>query len=131
MPNELSAINLTGQKNVGKDTLVTATWKVYSVTNLGLLLEKEASIRITESVFGALCTLNVIVTCPPWMIRSLAAGKLALSSGRAELKFHSSSAEAPLDCCCGWEGGSKPRMEGGGVETEGCDRSALSEGEDC
>ena len=112
-------------------TLVTATWKVYSVTNLELLLENEASIRITASVYGTLCTLNAIVTCPPWMIRSLVVGKLGLSSGRAELKFHSSSADAPLDCCCGWVGGSKPRREGGGVETEGCDRSVLSEGDGC
>ena len=72
---------------------------MYSVTNLAVLFEKEAAIWITESLLGGLEILNEIETWLPWIDSSLTDGKLVPSSGNAELKFHSSSADAPLACC--------------------------------
>ena len=104
----------------GRCTLVTATWKVYSVTSFGVLFEKVAAIWIMDSLVGGLDTLKEMVTWRPWMTKSLAIGRLLPSSGRAELKFHSSSADAPFVCGCGRVlGGSKPNSEGGGVGTGG------------
>lgn len=54
---------------------------------------------MTESLLGGLETLNEMDTCPPRMVRSLIDGRLDPSSGNAELKFHSSSADAPFACC--------------------------------
>ena len=112
---------------------MTATCKVYSVTSFAVLFEKEAAIWMTESLLGGLEILNEIDTWLPWIPMSLTGGRPAPSSGKAELKFHSSSPGAPLFCCgiwfC-WLGGSNPNSDGGGVEA-GWDRKALSDGEGC
>lgn len=53
---------------------------------------------MTESLLGGLETLNEMETWLPWIERSLTDGRFVPSSGNAELKFHSSSADAPLTC---------------------------------
>ena len=53
---------------------------------------------MAEWLSGGLVALNMMLTEPLCTATSLEVGRLALSSGRAELKFHSSSAEEPLVC---------------------------------
>ena len=76
--------------------MVTATWKVYSVIGLFVLLEKEALMETTLSVLAVLDALKTILTDVFETINSLRDGRLEGSSGRAEVKFQSSSADAPL-----------------------------------
>ena len=75
---------------------MTATWKVYSVIRLGVLLEKEARIDTSESLLPGLDTWKAILTDVFETIRSLAGGREVVSSGKAEAKFQSSSADVPL-----------------------------------
>ena len=75
-------------------TLVTATWNVYSVMGFCDLFENVARMSIMESSVFRLDTSNVISTSLEETTRLVEVGKL--SSGKAELKFQSSSAEAPL-----------------------------------
>ena len=53
---------------------------------------------IKESSFAGLLAVKTIPTGLSATVTTLDAGRLALSSGNAELKFHSSSADAPLGC---------------------------------
>ena len=75
---------------------VTATWKVYSVIRLGVLLENEARIDTSESLLPGLDTWKAILTDVFETIRSFEGGREVLSSGKAEVKFQSSSTDAPL-----------------------------------
>jgi hypothetical protein len=75
---------------------VTATWKVYSVIKLLVLLENEALIDTKLSVLAVLDTWKAILTDVFETVNSLDDGRLEESSGRAEAKFQSSSADAPL-----------------------------------
>lgn len=81
-----------------RDTFVTATWKVYSVTRLVVRFEKEARMWITESLFAGRLARKTMFTGPLCTVKSFEVGRLVFSSGKAELKFHSSSADAPLVC---------------------------------
>ena len=75
---------------------MTATWKVYSVTGLGVLLEKEARIEIMESSLSGLDTWKTILIEVFETIISFDWGREELSSGRAEAKVQSSSVVVPL-----------------------------------
>ena len=79
-------------------TLVTATWNSYSVIKLSVLLEKRASIPIVEPFLSGLDTSKEMLTPVFDTSKSLVIGKLALSSGSAEVKSQSSSADVPLLC---------------------------------
>lgn len=63
---------------------------------LGVLLEKEARIDTSESLMPDLDTWKAILIDVFETIRSLAGGREVVSSGKAEEKFQSSSADAPL-----------------------------------
>lgn len=63
---------------------MTATWKVYSVIRLGVLLEKEARIDTSESLLPDLDTWKAILIDVFETIRSLAGGREVVSSGKAE-----------------------------------------------
>ena len=75
---------------------MTATWKVYSVTRLGVLFEKEARIETMESLSSGLNAWKVILTEVFETTISLDCGKEEPSSGRAEAKVQSSSVVVPL-----------------------------------
>lgn len=60
------------------------------------MLEKCALIATTDSLLLGLDSLNKIATVLFETDRFLEDGRLALSSGNAELKFQSSSAVEPL-----------------------------------
>ena len=77
---------------------MTATWKVYSVTSLEVWFEKDAEMWMVDSLFGGLPIVKMI---PTWLSETTTLLDAGRSSGKAELKLHSSSAEAPL---LGWEG---------------------------
>lgn len=87
-------------KAIRKLTLVTATWKVYSVISEGVLFEYDADIDIGESGLSERVALKTIVTAVFDTIISFEAGKEELSTGSADAKFQSSSAptKAPLLC---------------------------------
>ena len=66
---------------------------------LDVLLEKKALIDIAESTASALSTRKSILTEVFETINSLWAGSSEPSSGSAEVKSQSSSAEVPLVAC--------------------------------
>ena len=63
---------------------------------LGVLLENEALIDMAESVVSALSTRKSILTEVFETVKLLWAGSSEPSSGSAEVKSQSSSAEVPL-----------------------------------
>ena len=75
-------------------TFVTAIWKVYSVIALADLLENLARMSITVSSVLRRETSKMMPTSFPETVRVVEDGRL--SSGNAEVKFQSSSAEAPV-----------------------------------
>lgn len=79
-------------------TLETAISKAYSVINALVLLEKYARIPITATPFAGLDNLKEMLTEVFDTISSLVLGKVPSSSGSAEVKSQSSSADAPLLC---------------------------------
>lgn len=106
---------------------MTAIWKVYSVIRFEVLLEKLARMATAESPLSALCTTNAMVTEVLETTRLLEVWRLDPSSGSAEVKFQSSSADAPLLAGCesgtGWLGATEgfwdanSNKEGGGEGT--------------
>lgn len=75
---------------------MTAIWKVYSVIGFGDLLENLATTSMIASSVFRLETSKTISTSLDDTTRLVALGRL--SSGRAELKSQSSSADAPFAC---------------------------------
>lgn len=82
-------------------TLETAISNAYSVIKAVVLLEKCATIPITESLLTGLDNLNDMLTEVFDTVNSLVLGKVPLLSGSAEVKSQSSSADAPLLCTGG------------------------------
>ena len=78
----------------------TAAWKVKSVTAVGILLEIEDLIWSSLGLFGL--TRNEICRL---LLRAKSSRE---SSGRADVKFHSSSAEEPF---CAETAGTADRNE--------------------
>lgn len=76
----------------------TAISNAYSVINAVVLLEKYAWIAIIESLLTSLDNLKEMLTEVFDTIKSLVLGKVPVSSGSAEVKSQSSSADAPLLC---------------------------------
>lgn len=87
---------LEGRGNIF--TLVTATWNVYSLTGLGVVFENLARTVSTESRSFGLDTVKEILTAVFETIRFFVLGNEEPSSGKAELKFQSSSEDSPLVC---------------------------------
>ena len=73
---------------------------MYSVIRLGVLLENEALIDMVGSVVvSGLSTRNSILTEVLETVKLLWDGSSEPSSGSAEVKSQSSSAEMPLGAC--------------------------------
>lgn len=72
---------------------------------LEVLLENEALIDMAELVLPGLSTRKSILTEVFETIKLLWAGSSELSSGSAEVKSQSSSADVPLVVCCGFAAG--------------------------
>lgn len=82
----------------GYHTFETAISNAYPVINAVVLLEKCATIPITESLLIGLDNVKEMLTEVFDTVSSLVPGNVPLSSGSAEVKSQSSSVAAPLLC---------------------------------
>ena len=114
-----------------------ATWNVYSVIKLSVLFEKDAKILTTEPLLSGLESLKQIVTEVFDTVNSFEVGRFVESSGSAEVKFQSSSFDAPLLCGVsdwelgdfgGWADVPKLKIEDGADDGRFC---GLEKGADC
>lgn len=108
-----SFVSTTLKSHNSERTFVMATWNVNSVIRSLVLLDKEALIETILSVLAVLDAWKDILTAVFETVNSLKDGRFEESSGKAEAKFQSSSADVPLLACCDCDTGC-------GCDTVGC-----------